>query len=160
MKILKRGHCSIQWRLNSMFFLLVLFILTAMLAANTFFLGRYYLREKVHVLETAYATIDGMLEEADGLEELFPADENSPDSLQENRATRYIRSLTETQNISVIILDTETDRTFASSANSEFLSKRLSSNILGAINGRKGRTLRRFSNYVIEQSGESGEETG
>ncbi len=160
MKILKRGHSSIQWRLNSMFFLLVLFILTAMLAANTFFLGRYYLREKVHVLETAYATIDGMLEEADGLEELFPADENSPDSLQENRATRYIRSLTETQNISVIILDTETDRTFASSANSEFLSKRLSSNILGAINGRKGRTLRRFSNYVIEQSGESGEETG
>lgn len=155
MRLFQKCRYSITWRFTCIFVGVISFFLLAVIGANTFLLERYYAKEKVRVLENAYLTVDSMIRQADGsgegVEALFPEDYSAGDSATETAATRYIRSLTESGNISVIIVDTKTDHSFTSAVNSDFLMKRLAASIFGN-RGQGGRLLRRFENYSIEQS--------
>lgn len=155
MNLIKRCKHSITWRFTCIFVGVVSFFLMAVLCANTFLLELYYTREKVHLLENAYASIDSMITQAsnrgEGTATLFPSSYDPSDSGTDTAATRYIRGLTESSNISVIILDTKTDRSFTSAVNADFLMRRLSASIFGS-RQQEGRMLERFDNYFIEQN--------
>lgn len=64
---------------------LIVLLLVAILLANSFFLERYYVRDKVHTLEEAYETLDEMItgaeNQGEGIDALFPDDYDSGDSI-------------------------------------------------------------------------------
>ena len=109
---------SIKWRFTMIFVGLIVLLLVAILLANSFFLERYYVRDKVHTLEEAYETLDEMItgaeNQGEGIDALFPDDYDSGDSDTGTEATRYLKTLTETANVNIVILNTQTDQLFAS----------------------------------------------
>ncbi len=151
-----RWRCSIRWRYTCIFISLMLALLLAIMGINTFFLERYYSMEKVSVMEQAYNSLDNMIKAANragiSLDQLFPEDYDASDSSSGTAATEYIRSLAETSNISVVIMDTETDRSFAASLDEDFIKHRLSEYIFGSRTAGDGRVVRSFQNYRIEEN--------
>ncbi len=151
-----RWRCSIRWRYTCIFISLMLALLLAIMGINTFFLERYYSMEKVSVMEQAYNSIDNMIRAADragiSMEQLFPSNYDASDDSTGSAATEYIRSLSESSNISVVIMDTQTDRSFSASLDEDFIKHRLSEYILGSRTDTDGRVVRSFPNYRIEEN--------
>lgn len=123
---------------------------------NTFFLQRYYTRSKVHTLEEAYTTLDEMIrwgkENQPDISALFPEDFDSSDSSTTTPATRYLKTLSETNNINIVILDTTSDRVFAPYGDARFQSRKLSEYIFGNGDRDSSNVVERFENYSIEQN--------
>lgn len=163
MSLKQKWKQSISWRFTCIFVGIICFFLFAVMIANTFLLERYYTKEKVRVLRTAYEVMDSMISQAvqsgEGLESLFPENYDASNPETETAATAYIRSLTEGSNISVIVVDTKTDRSFTSAVNSEFLMNRLSASIFGN-RGSEGKIVESFPNYSIERSLNRREDSG
>lgn len=132
-------------------------LIMIMLIGNTFFLERFYEYRKERVLQSAYQEINRYLEEGGGFSGIFP--EEDSESQEENNATRYIGNLTETENISVIIIDNMSSRSYTSSANPNALLQRLSSYILGK-SAKERKLLFKGENYTIVKSVGKGEEGG
>lgn len=132
-------------------------LIMIMLIGNTFFLERFYEYRKERVLQSAYQEMNRYLEEGGGFSGIFP--EEDRESQEENNATRYIGNLTETENISVIIIDNMSSRSYTSSANPNALLQRLSSYILGK-SAKERKLLFKGENYTIVKSVGKGEEDG
>lgn len=147
---------SIKWRFTGIFIALIAGILMVIIAVNSFFLESVYTKDKVKVLENAYNVLDSMIEysyqnNAD-VSALFPEDYDPTNSDTETPATRYIRELSETYNINVVVLDTSTDRTFATMGDWKFQMMKLEQYILGNTAPFKVETLKQFDNYTIERN--------
>lgn len=151
-----RRPLSLKWHITLMFAALVTGLILAIIAANSFLLERFYLHDKVQVLEQAHDDLERMLrqaEAADGdISALLPQNYNPGDSSTETEATRYLRQLNETYNINVAILDTKNDRVFFTSGEGHFLLERLSMYVFGNQRQLSKETLKRFSNYTIDQN--------
>ena len=107
---------SIKWRYTCIFICIIAAILAAILLTNTFLLERLYTKEKITTLETAYENLNNMLSSNNDdniASKLFPADYDSSDPETETTATKYLKELSETNNVNVIIMDTKTDRIFS-----------------------------------------------
>ncbi len=147
---------SIQWKFTCIFAVLVLFILLAILLANTFLLERFYASEKIKILENAYTELDEMIvnSEKDGREafSLFPKNYDSLFPETDTEATRYIRTLSETYNVSVVILDTSTDISFSSSVDSQRQERKLAEYIFGNRSNSTGKIVESFDNYFVEHN--------
>ncbi len=158
MKKGKHFKTSIKWRFTSIYVGLIAAMFLAILLVNSFLLEGYYTKEKVSTLKNAYDTLDAMLggmHDAGGsLDQLFPDDYNTADPDTETPATTYIKTLSETNNISVIILDTQTDKLFSTYGDRDLQSQRLSQYIFGSSRDEGGKVLESFSNYTIERSRE------
>ena len=156
MKKQNRFRSSIKWRFMGIFMGLITILIIAILLANSFLLEGYYTKQKISTLENAYTTLDTMLSgNAAGqsrIDQLFPADFDTADPNTETPATRYLKSLSETNNISVIIIDTQTDRVFSTYGDQSLQSQKLNRYIFGNRQGEKGRILESFANYKIEQN--------
>ena len=100
----------------SMIFAGVFFaLIVIMLIGDNFFLERFYEYRKEHVLKNAYLEIDRYLQEGGSFSSVFP--EEGVESGIESAVTRYISNLTEKENISVIIMDNTSSRSYTSSPN-------------------------------------------
>ena len=84
-----------------------------MLIGDNFFLERFYENRKEHVLQNAYLEIDHALQEGGGFSSVFP--EEGEEDKTENAVTRFIANLTEKENISVIIMDNTSSRSYTAS---------------------------------------------
>lgn len=147
---------SIKWRFTMIFVGLIVLLLVAILLANSFFLERYYVRDKVHTLEEAYETLDEMIigaeNQGEGIDALFPDDYDSGDSDTGTEATRYLKTLTETANVNIVILNTQTDQLFASFGDEGFQARKLNEYILGNRRDTTGKVIETFKNYSIERN--------
>ena len=132
-------------------------LIVIMLIGDNFFLERFYENRKEHVLQNAYQEIDHALQEGGGFSSVFP-EEGEADKT-ENAVTRFIANLTEKENISVIIMDNTSSRSYTSSANPNALLQRLSSYILGK-SGDKRKSLYNGENYTIVKTEGRGNEGG
>ena len=142
----------------SMIFAGVFFaLIVIMLIGDNFFLERFYEYRKEHVLKNAYLEIDRYLQEGGSFSSVFP--EEGVESGTGSAVTRYISNLTEKENISVIIMDNTSSRSYTSSANPNALLRRLSSYILGK-SGDKRESLFRGENYTIVKTEGRGDEGG
>ncbi|SFG51770.1 sensor histidine kinase [Oribacterium sp. WCC10] len=147
---------SIKWRYTCIFICLIALVLTTVLLANTFLLERYYTREKITTLEHAYETLNNMIKlSADteaGASKLFPSnyDTSNPDT--ETPATTYLKQLSETYNVNVIVMDTKTDTIFSTFGDLNFQSRKLNQYIFGNRNYTTRQMVRSFDNYTIEKN--------
>ena len=142
----------------SMIFAGVFFaLIVIMLIGDNFFLERFYEYRKEHVLQNAYLEIDRYLQEGGGFPSVFPEEKSG--SGTDTAVTRYISNLTEKENISVIITDNTSSRSYTSSANPNALLQRLSSYILGK-SGDKRKSLYEGENYTIVKTEGRGDEGG
>ena len=142
----------------SMIFAGVFFaLIVIMLIGDNFFLERFYEYRKEHVLQNAYLEIDRYLQEGGGFSSVFPEEKSG--SGTDTAVTRYISNLTEKENISVIITDNTSSRSYTSSANPNALLQRLSSYILGK-SGDKRKSLYEGENYTIVKTEGRGDEGG
>lgn len=142
----------------SMIFAGVFFaLIVIMLIGDNFFLERFYEYRKEHVLQNAYLEIDRYLQEGGGFSSVFPEKESG--SGTDTAVTRYISNLTEKENISVIIMDNTSSRSYTSSANPNALLQRLSSYILGK-SGDKRKSLYEGENYTIVKTKGRGDDGG
>ena len=142
----------------SMIFAGVFFaLIVIMLIGDNFFLERFYEYRKEHVLQNAYLEIDRYLQEGGGFPSVFPEEKSG--SGTDTAVTRYISNLTEKENISVIIMDNTSSRSYTSSANPNALLQRLSSYILGK-SGDKRKSLYEGENYTIVKTEGRGDEGG
>lgn len=142
----------------SMIFAGVFFaLIVIMLIGDNFFLERFYEYRKEHVLQNAYLEIDRYLQEGGGFSSVFPEEESG--SGTDTAVTRYISNLTEKENISVIIMDNTSSRSYTSSANPNALLQRLSSYILGK-SGDKRKSLYEGENYTIVKTEGRGDDGG
>ncbi len=163
-RLRKKWRCSIRWRFTCIFFGLMLALLLSIMGINTFFLQRYYSMEKVSVMEQAYNSIDNMIKAANQagltLDQLFPGNYDATDAATGTAATEYIRSLVERSNISVVVMDTRTDRSFTASFDDDFIKRRLYEYILNGGETEDGRVVKRFQNYRIEENMRYGKNSG
>ncbi len=147
---------SIKWRYTCIFICLIAVILAAILLANTFFLERYYTKEKISTLEHAYETLDNMLSlTADnGMDAstLFPSDYDTSDPDTETPATGYLKDLSETYNVNVIVMDTQTDTIFSTFGDLNFQSRKLNQYIFGNRTDSTAKVVKKFDNYSIERT--------
>ena len=142
----------------SMIFAGVFFaLIVIMLIGDNFFLERFYEYRKEHVLQNAYLEIDRYLQEGGGFPSVFPEEKSG--SGTDTAVTRYISNLTEKENISVIITDNTSSRSYTSSANPNALLQRLSSYILGK-SGDKRKSLYEGENYTIVKTEGRGDDGG
>ena len=142
----------------SMIFAGVFFaLIVIMLIGDNFFLERFYEYRKEHVLQNAYLEIDRYLQEGGGFSSVFPEEKSG--SGTDTAVTRYISNLTEKENISVIITDNTSSRSYTSSANPTALLQRLSSYILGK-SGDKRKSLYEGENYTIVKTEGRGDDGG
>ena len=142
----------------SMIFAGVFFaLIVIMLIGDNFFLERFYEYRKEHVLQNAYLEIDRYLQEGGGFSSVFPEEKSG--SGTDTAVTRYISNLTEKENISVIIMDNTSSRSYTSSANPNALLQRLSSYILGK-SGDKRKSLYEGENYTIVKTEGGGDDGG
>ena len=142
----------------SMIFAGVFFaLIVIMLIGDNFFLERFYEYRKEHVLQNAYLEIDRYLQEGGGFSSVFPEEKSG--SGTDTAVTRYISNLTEKENISVIITDNTSSRSYTSSANPNALLQRLSSYILGK-SGDKRKSLYEGENYTIVKTEGRGDDGG
>ncbi len=147
---------SIKWRYTCIFVCLIAIILTSILLANTFFLERYYTREKVITLEHAYETLDNMLSYAANnnldASSLLPSDYDTSNPDTETPATSYLKELSETYNINVIIMDTQTDTIFSTFGDLNFQSRKLNQYIFGNRTNTSAQVVKKFDDYTIERT--------
>ena len=142
----------------SMIFAGVFFaLIVIMLIGDNFFLERFYEYRKEHVLQNAYLEIDRYFQEGGGFSSVFPEEKSG--SGTDTAVTRYISNLTEKENISVIIMDNTSSRSYTSSANPNALLQRLSSYILGK-SGDKRKSLYEGENYTIVKTEGRGDDGG
>lgn len=132
-------------------------LIVIMLIGDNFFLERFYEYRKEHVLQNAYLEIDRYLQEGGGFSSVFPEEKSG--SGTDTAVTRYISNLTEKENISVIITDNTSSRSYTSSANPNALLQRLSSYILGK-SGDKRKSLYEGENYTIVKTEGRGDDGG
>ena len=132
-------------------------LIVIMLIGDNFFLERFYEYRKEHVLQNAYLEIDRYLQEGGGFSSVFPEEKSG--SGTDTAVTRYISNLTEKENISVIIMDNTSSRSYTSSANPNALLQRLSSYILGK-SGDKRKSLYEGENYTIVKTEGRGDDGG
>lgn len=132
-------------------------LIVIMLIGDNFFLERFYEYRKEHVLQNAYLEIDRYLQEGGGFPSVFPEEKSG--SGTDTAVTRYISNLTEKENISVIITDNTSSRSYTSSANPNALLQRLSSYILGK-SGDKRKSLYEGENYTIVKTEGRGDDGG
>lgn len=156
MKKQNRFKSSIKWRFTGIFMGLIAVLLIAILMANSFFLEGSYTMQKVSTLENAYSTLDAMLGSStdtdDRVDQLFPSNYDTSNPQTETPATTYLKSLSETSNVSVIIIDTQTDRVFSTFGDLNRQSQKLNRYIFGNRFGEKGKILASFDNYIIERN--------
>ncbi len=164
MKLINECKTSIRWRYTLIFIGLIGFILLAIVSADTFLLEPYYTREKVEVLEKSYTTLDNMLKAAQdsglGISDLFPDDYDASDPSTETVATKYVKDLSESNNVSVVIIDTASDKIFASAGDSDFQKRKLSEYIFGNRKNFQEKILKTFDNYSIEQNTDRSNKNG
>lgn len=156
MSLRSKEKTSIQFRFTSLFILVIVGLLLLMMLSNSFFLERAYTKDKTRMLEQVYTAMDRMIQEvnAEGkdIHSLFPREDQSSHFVirEQTAATKFLDRLTEENNIRVVILDTASDNSYTTSANTDFLTNRLSQYILGNRQEFRGQILKRFQNYSIE----------
>ena len=146
---------SIKWRYTCIFICIIAAILAAILLTNTFLLERLYTKEKITTLETAYENLNNMLSSNNDdniASKLFPSDYDSSDPETETTATKYLKELSETNNVNVIIMDTKTDRIFSTFGDLNFQLRKLNQYILGNRSSITAEVVRKFDNYSIERN--------
>ena len=86
---------------------------------------------------------------------LFPQNYDTSDPSTETRATAYLKTLSETYNVNVLILDTQTETIFSTFGDLNFQSRRLNQYIFGNRTYSTAEIVKRFDNYSIEKNSDN-----
>lgn len=155
-RIIEGFRRSIKWRFTAIFIALITGIMLLIISVNSFFLETYYTQDKVKLLENAYEVMDAMIQTTydmgGDVSLLLPEDYDATDTSTETPATRYIRQLNETYNISIIIVDTRNDEVFGLAGDWRFLMARLERHIFGSSEPFQQEIVQTFDNYTIERN--------
>ena len=144
---------SVRTTFIGLFIGLMAIVLLAVWAMNSFFLEKYYLNDKLNILQDTYTQINAYAMEK------AAAGENIMDDLQslyskdgeQNEITRLIRNINEKYNITIVVVDSTNGETYPSFWDGRFLADRVQQYILGR-RGPKTETLVQEENYTIEKS--------
>ena len=110
----KKFKISIYTQISLTFLVLIVIVIAACILVNTFFLDRYYLRNKVSVLKNAYGVINESLGEGD-TEEL----------------TLEVQKLSDNYNISVVVLSESMGIIVSSVNDTDYIQRQLLRNLFG-----------------------------
>lgn len=156
---MKRMKHSIRLRFTLIFIGLMAAALGTVLVINSFFLERFYQREKVKDLERAYAQVNELLMSGkengmDIAQEFKDAEEQRrPGKNSEREETpivKLVRELNERSNISIAIMDSFNGTLISFERKGDFLSERFLRNILGQ-NNRPSEIVSQTENYTIQK---------
>ena len=144
---------SVRTTFIGLFIGLMAIVLLAVWAMNSFFLEKYYLNDKLNILQDTYTQINAYaMEKAaagedimDDLQSLYSKDG------EQNEITRLIRNINEKYNITIVVVDSTNGETYPSFWDGRFLADRVQQYILGR-RGPKTETLVQEENYTIEKS--------
>ena len=133
---------SVRTTFIGLFIGLMAIVLLAVWAMNSFFLEKYYLNDKLNILQDTYTQINAYAMEK------AAAGENIMDDLQslyskdgeQNEITRLIRNINEKYNITIVVVDSTNGETYPSFWDGRFLADRVQQYILGR-RGPKTETL-------------------
>lgn len=154
-----RKRNSLQRHFTLLFAFVFSLLLILLLLVNSFFLESLYENRKVHVLEKAYVELDEILQQGEGFAKDFPTEEELQAG-KETSASKYVRYLTEKENISIIVMDDSGEGVFTSSANPQSLIRRLYSYIFGKADGDTRKILSKGDNFSIVKTRGENKETG
>lgn len=145
---------SIRWKFTCIFAGLMALAIVITWSINTFWLGDYYLRYKVGILEQAYTSIDQMLQ----AERARETGETDKDKSQES-ITDVINQLRDTSNITLLVYDSINGKTLVSSDRDfNVLQQRVSHYILGFSNPKR-EIIKEYDNYTIQKTFDPRSET-
>ena len=155
MAVKSRKRNSLQRRFTLLFAFVFFLLLILLLVGNSFFLESLYENRKVHVLEKAYVELDRILQQGEGFSKDFPTEAERQEG-KETAASKYVRFLTEKENISIIVMDDSSDGVYTSSANPQSLIHRLYSYIFGKADGDTRKILSKGDNFsIVKTKGET-----
>ena len=154
-----RKRNSLQRHFTLLFAFVFSLLLILLLVGNSFFLESLYENRKVYVLEKAYVELDRILQQGEGFSKDFPTEEEIKEG-KETSASKYVRYLTEKENISIIVMDDSSEGVFTSSANPQSLIRRLYSYIFGKADEDTRKILSKGDNFSIVKTKGENKETG
>lgn len=170
--ILSRRH-SIRHRIMLIYIALMAFMLLAIWAVNNWWLEQYYMDQKLKVMEEAYADIDQVVmekvEAGQNIGEVIsrevqeewrlwgqtardekPSAETEEEEKSANTLLGTIRSLGDVNNITTVLIDSNTGKALLSSGREgDFLEQKVERYVLGQGN-QHAKTLKEHENYVVE----------
>ena len=141
---------SVRTTFIGLFIGLMAIVLLAVWAMNSFFLEKYYLNDKLNILQDTYTQINAYaMEKAaagedimDDLQSLYSKDG------EQNEITRLIRNINEKYNITIVVVDSTNGETYPSFWDGRFLADRVQQYILGR-RGPKTETLVQEENLSL-----------
>ena len=149
---------SIQLRIAMIFVGLMAFVLISTWCVNNWFLEGFYTREKVYILENAYAQIDQVVEKAnkEGKSIIhYYQDSYDPNYKNESPVQRMFRVMGEKYNLMMVLIDSTTDEALMSTTgDQQFLKNRVDAYIFGK-NPPKADVLKKHDNYIVQKTYDS-----
>ena len=160
---------SIRRRIMLIFIGVMAAMLLAIWAINNWWLEKYYVDQKLKVMEQAYEDINAVVmekidagqnigdvitQEAEQEQELWgPASKNSEgNSEEESSLIGAIRAFGDQNNITMVLIDSNTGKALISSGREgDFLAQKVQRYVLGK-GGNKTKTLKQHENYVVEMN--------
>ena len=110
----KKIKMSIYTQISLTFLALIVMVIAACILVNTFFLDRYYLRNKVSVLKEAHAVINESLGKDDTAE-----------------LTREAQKLSDNYNVSIVVMSESMGVVVSSVSDTDYIQRQLLRNIFG-----------------------------
>lgn len=131
----KKVQISISVQIAMTFLALLALVIGVCIFANSVFLENYYIKNKGEALKSAYSMINGTLSAGD---------------YNENVLNEEIRTVCETYNINMIVLDEATNTIISSQNEREPLERQLFGNIFG--NSNEGKVIDNQQERLIEET--------
>lgn len=148
---------SIRMRLTLAFAALTALILLAIWGINRWYLGRYYINEKVKALNDAYTAIDSQIDEnrrnGISIEEAMEHSQDENGDIVEGNLQTLIRNFSDTSNVSVLMIDSneEEPQVYSTSRDTKFLKERMDRYIFGQ-SSMRFTIVEENENYTIQQT--------
>ncbi|WP_077612126.1 sensor histidine kinase [Clostridium sp. Marseille-P2415] len=144
---------SIKARFAMIFVCLMAFVLVSTWCANTLFLESFYTRDKVRIMENAYAEIDSVIAQANasgkGIVEYYQ-DSYDPDFNHEGPAQKMFRVMGEKYNLTMVLIDSTTDGALTN-GDRQFLKNRVEAYIFGK-DMPDTDILKKHDNYIVQKT--------
>lgn len=148
---------SIRARLTFMYIALVALTIMAIWGINHWYLESYYISQKVETLNEVYTAIDmQILQNNDNgisIEEAMKQETNASGAVVEGNLRRLVREVNEKDNVSILLIDNQSDETalYSTSREAQMLKMRLNGYIFGQSRD-KTTVLEEYDNYKIQKT--------
>ena len=151
---------TLRSRLTVTYMVLVAILVVAIWGVNHWYLEKYYIREKVAFLNDAYEEVNAQIEanrEAGiNIAEAMRQVQSANGEIEEVNLRRLIRELSDTSNVSILMIDNDTRESalYSTTRDAGFLKMRMERYIFGQTY-LNSHVLEEYDNYKIQQTFDS-----